>query len=932
MFGKTKGMNKLLLSMLLLGLAVSSLAQSNYGKSRTFRLSVNTKPGDYLPNVVIVKFKESSSAGAKTLSDKPTVLLNKVSVVSLTQKFPSGSTINSKDRSSVLRESVRIGLNRIYELKYSGNAGIETVINELLSDKSIEYAEPSYIHHLNYTPNDPLYAGAQSYLMQVKAPEAWDVYRNADGIIIGIVDSGSELTHEDLSANIAGGWDLVGADAGNFMEDNDPNVARAENDHGVHVSGLASAVSNNMKGVASIASNARLFIVKVAADNQPEDIYRGYDGIKYAADHGASVINCSWGSQDRSFYGEDIVNYAIARGCLIVAAAGNNGSSVPDYPAGYRGVIAVANVLGNDRKSSSSNYGGYVSIAAPGNNIYNTTFRNSYGYKSGTSMASPIVSSAAALVKSYYPQLSMQQVGELLRVTADNIYSINPEYDGKLGKGRLNVYRALTESAPSVRQQNITFEDDNNGRLTAGSVAEIYLDLKNFLMPVEGLKVTLKSSDSRVTVTDAIQNVGSIATLESKTRVGPFRVYISPDMPDNARVEFRIEYAGNNDTYQDFEMFTQTVALDYLNIVTDNLETTVTSNGRIGFSSQGQQGGLGFRYKGSQLLYEASLMIGNSASSVSNNARSSNGDADEHFVKRVSVKEAITDSTISGSSEFDDSGNPSRLKIDVRHKVTVNSKSPANKYIIAEYEVVNRSTSNLDGIYIGLFTDWDIDDPEFNATRYNAIDRLAYAYSANSTSAYAGVKLLTTSAQPAYYPLSLSTSPLGDGNFTTAEKYTTLSSGIRQPGAGSSGTDISFVSGYGPFTIAANGSVKVAFALGGGTDLSDLQQNLMAAQIHYDNESVPAGSSAVLYTYPNPVTPYYNNNITTVVNLPDNAVVSLDLFNLTGQRVKSLLSNTSLDKGIHRMYYNFSDLSSGIYLLRMRYNNSVKTHKISVVK
>gem|GEM_PF-2477983 len=483
-----------------------------------------------------------------------------------------------------------------------------------------------------------------------------------------------------------------------------------------------------------------------------------------------------------------------------------------------------------------------------------------------------------------------------------------------------------------MRQQNVTFEDDNNGRLTAGSVAEIYLDLKNFLMPVAGLKVTLKSSDSRVTVTDAIQNVGSLASLDSRTRIGPFRAYISPDMPDNSRVEFRIEYAGNNDTYQDFEMFTQTVALDYLNIVTENLETTVTSNGRIGFSSQGQMGGLGFRYKGSQLLYEASLMIGNSPSAVSNNARSSEGDADEHFIKRVSVKEAITDSTISGSSEFDDSGNPSRLKIDVRHKVTVNSKSPDDKYIIAEYEVVNRSTSNLDGIYIGLFTDWDIDDPEFNATRYSSIDRLAYAYNANSSSSYAGVKLLSSSAQPAYYPLSLSTSPLSDGNFTTAEKYMTLSSGIKQPGTGSSATDVSFVSGYGPFTIVANGSVKVAFALGGGIDLSDLQQNLREAQIHYDNKSLAAGSSAVLYTYPNPVTPYYNNNITTVVNLPENAVVSLDLFNLTGQRVKSLLNNTSLDRGAHTLYYNFSDLSSGIYLLRMRYNNSVKTHKISVVK
>lgn len=865
---------------------------------------------------------------------KPEIALKTVSVLSLNQKFSTASGTN-KDQGTVSNEADKIGLARVYELKYSGSAGIEEVINELLSNKNVEYAEPAYISHISYEPNDPQYASSQSYLAQVKAPEAWNLIRNSSGIIIGIVDSGSDLTHEDLQANIIGGWDLIGASSSNFVEDSDPNVVSSENDHGVHVSGLASAVSDNAKGIASIASDAKLFIVKVAADDDKEDIFNGFDGIKYAVDHGANIINCSWGSTARSFYGEDIINYAINKGCLIVAAGGNNAWSTPDYPAGYKGVIAVANVLENDRKSSSSNYGGYITISAPGNNIYSTTFHNTYGYKSGTSMASPIVSSAAALVKSYRPSLSMQQVGELLRVTADNIDDDNPAYIGKLGKGRLNVYRALTDAgSPSVRYQNVTLEDQNSGSLLAGTTADVYLDIKNFLMPASGLTISLKSSNSNVVVTNGSKSVASIATLEEKTRIGPFTVQINPGTPDNTSVEFQLDYAANNNTYQDYETFTVVVARDYLNIVTGNLSTTVTSNGRIGYSLAGQQGGLGFQYKGTQLLYEASLMIGNSSSSVSNNARTTDGNADEHFIKRVSVKEVTTDSTVSGNSEFDDDGNSNRLKVDVKHKLTAPVNSSADSYVIAEYEVVNRNTSDLKGVYIGLFNDWDIDAESSNATRYDAFNRIAYAYStANSTAPYAGVKLLTSSAAPAYYPMSLSEAPLSDDNFTTAEKYQTLSSGIKSSGAGgASGADISFVSGYGPFTIPANGSVKVAFAYGAGDDLNALKTTLENAQSSYDKMRQALASSAVLYSYPNPVTPYYNNNVAAVLNLPEDAVVSLDLFNIQGQKVKTLISQSSVDKGSHTLYYNFSDLSSGIYIMRLRYNNSVKTHKISVVR
>ncbi|MES2651588.1 MAG: S8 family serine peptidase [Bacteroidota bacterium] len=380
------------------------------------------------------------------------------------RKFPD---LQKKTNITLSKHEDEFGFNLIYEIKYVSKLGIEAVINELLKNDQIEYAEPSYVHRIDYNPNDPYYlGGAQSYLQQVKAPAAWDIIRNASNIIIGIVDTGSDLDHPDLAANIYlnvadpingldddndgyvdnyRGWDMTGTSyVYGSKGDNDPNVKSVDNDHGVHVSGIASAVSNNNTGVASIANNAKLLIVKCGADNEYKSlIYNGYEGILYAVNHGAKVINCSWGGNNYSNFGQSVINYAISKDCLIIASAGNDNDPYKHYPSSYSGVICVANVDQNDRKNSSSNYGADVSISAPGSSIYNTIFNNGYGYKTGTSMASPLVASAAALVKSYYPSYTMKQIGELLIATADNIDNKNPYYVGELGSGRLNVFKAL---------------------------------------------------------------------------------------------------------------------------------------------------------------------------------------------------------------------------------------------------------------------------------------------------------------------------------------------------------------------------------------------------------------------------------------------------------------------------------------------------------
>ncbi|WP_207535524.1 S8 family serine peptidase [Desertivirga arenae] len=942
-------MKILLLAFYILLFATQAIGQ---GKS-TNHTSAKTS-SRYLPNRVIVKLK-TSVENIKTLSQDNDLGLKLGVVSKIEQKFPAGKL---KLNAAVLKKQEEFGLNRIYELVLPGNRDIWDVITDLRKNENVEYAEPVFINRANYSPNDT-YISLQSYLNQIKAPLAWDLIRNdrREKVVIAIVDSGSDTEHDDLAANIYlnnsdpvngkdddgdgyidnyKGWDFVGASGNNITEDNNPNIISSNSDHGLHVSGIASAVTDNAKGVASVASNcAKLMILKTAADDNGTDILRGYEAVKYAADHGAQIINCSWGSESTSFYGQDIINYAISKGCLIVAAAGNEGSNVPQYPAAFSGVLAVANVQSNDVKNSSSNYGSYISLAAPGTDIISTVFNKNYNTKTGTSMASPVVASAAALVKAYFPNLSMQQVGEQIRVTTDNIDQTNPVFAGQLGKGRLNVYRALTESQPSIKKQAIRYMDNASGTFAAGDTITLYVDIKNFLNPVSNLTITLKSSEDNIIVTNAEATIPNLGTLGVASNIGPFKFFIKPETPENYTAQLRLEYSTPNKSYIDFEGFTVQVNRDYLNLQTSTIATTVTSNGKLGFlQAGGEEGTNGFQYKGEQLLYEAGLMIGSSSKTISNNVRTTESSTDDDFVRQVKVSgEQIAD-TINASAAFNDNGNPDRLNVYVKQKSYIISNNTTDNFLIIEYEVFNQNNITRNNVYIGMFNDWDVNGGATNATQFDTDNKIAYVYDKGSSSSpYAAVKLLSN-ANPAYYPLSnrLSGNLLVNDNFTDEEKFLSLSSGIAatELGTTGSGTDVSFVTGYGPFTIPANSSIKVAFAYIGADNLDQVYQTANVALSSYNlisRQDNPEIQDISLYTYydSGDHLPYVS------VSLPERSDIQLDLYNMLGQKVNSVTSGSFAKGKYNFQVLNTESLASGPYFYKLRTNGRTKTLKTIII-
>lgn len=933
-------MKRLLLLIFCFSVLAVRAQENSRNVSRIFNFPKEISQADYLPNTVIIKFRVGSTIKqireATSTLNSNTLAINSANLNEVKQVF-KGSLMSANRQVTPADFSDTVGLDRIYEFKFSGHISIEKVINEILQSPLVEYAEPSFIYHTSYLPNDPFFTSSQNYLRQIKADLAWDVIRNSSGIIIAIVDSGTDLDHEDLRPNILlPGKDLVGASFTTMIEDDDPDVKSDSTDHGVRVSGLASAVSDNGIGISSVAFNAKLLIVKAGADNNATAIYRGYEGIKYAADNGANIINCSWGGPAGGSYGQDIINYALAKGCLVVAAAGNDGSRVPDYPAFYSGVLAVGSVDNSDRKSTFSNYGSYVTLSAPGE-TFSTGNRNNYTVARGTSFSVPLVSGTAALVKSRFPNFNMNQVREQIRITTDNIDPLNVNFAGLLGKGRLNVFRAVTETPPSIRQQKITLVDKGRGSIPAGDTLRIFFDLKNFLSPASGITVKLSSDNPDVQVFDDQIALGTMGTLQTQTMVGAFRVYIKPSISDNEEVSFKITYtvAGG---YSDTESFTIRVALDYLNITVNKIATTISSNGRVGFSGPEGSKGLGFTYMNEQLLFEAALMIGNSPIKVSNNARNDRGGSDEHFVKKVRVGRVDSEASFKGQSEFDDSANPNRLNLSVKHTQTAFASAPDDKYSIAEYEIINTGTLILNGVYAGLLTDWDADVSGRDVTRFDLSNRLGMVYPKAGIGLYAGVKLLNSAYSSAYYPLSdqiVGNPAQSAGGLSIAEKYETLSSGVKVISLGEStanGTDVMFVSGYGPLTIPVNGSVKLGFAFIAGDNQTDLQASAQAAQKKYDEviqpaKLMPVNGFVLGQNYPNPA-----NNLTTInFSISESGNTSIILYNMAGQQMQELI-NSDLPKGSYSINMSSSNLEAGIYVYRMKFKGKEKSLKLIVAK
>ncbi len=285
-------------------------------------------------------------------------------------------------------------------------------------------------------PNDPYFPQMWN-LAKIEAPAAWDISQGDPNVLIAVIDTGVTPTHPDLQGKVVAGYDFAN-------NDDDP---ADEHGHGTHVAGTAAAVTNNAIGIAGVGYNVRIMPVKALDANGSGSHSWIANAIIWATDNGASVINMSLGGPYTSSTLRQAVDYAWERGVVLVASAGNEATSNPLYPAAYENVIGVSATTQNDQRAAFSNYGSYISIAAPGVAIWSTVRSDSYQAWSGTSMAAPHVAGVAALLKSLHPDWDNVRIRQVIESSADDLGSSG--WDSVYGHGRLNAYQALASTPPA---------------------------------------------------------------------------------------------------------------------------------------------------------------------------------------------------------------------------------------------------------------------------------------------------------------------------------------------------------------------------------------------------------------------------------------------------------------------------------------------------
>ena len=441
----------------------------------------NPKGSDYIQGRINLKVKPEFRTYFSEL--KNTIPgFESLEITGLRRKFPQRKPLAKQYNDSGRKLP---DLSLIYELDYNAEQDVFKTSEQLMSSGYFDYAEPHYVSYQLYTPNDvqlSVYNPCHFNTMQLY--NAWDVSKGDSNVVIGYTETSFDINHPDLSGNIKHNYaDTIGGgdNDGDLYPDNFSGWDMVDNDnaffinneiHGTTVTAVGSATGDNSVGFIGSGFKCKFLPVKVA--NSSQVITKGYEGITYCVDHGAKIVNCSWGNTTFNQLAQDVTDDAIiANDAVIVASAGNIPYDTAYYPASYRFVLSVSGVDNLDRFDPPSNppfsWNDSVDVTAPGFDVYTTaTYNGSTLYsppQGGTSIAAPLVSGLAGLIRSYYPSLNALQVVELIKCTADNIDGIpeNVPYTGKTGTGRVNAYAALTSTI--CGPVGMVEEDAQNGMM-----------------------------------------------------------------------------------------------------------------------------------------------------------------------------------------------------------------------------------------------------------------------------------------------------------------------------------------------------------------------------------------------------------------------------------------------------------------------------------
>lgn len=875
---------------------------------------LSAQKSNYIPNTIIVKYSTEKSATDRKKNFETTCQL----------KVKSDNQMFKKMR----KDKFSAQINNIYKIEYEGDKNPIVVAEKLMKSENIEYAQPYWVPEILDMPNDPKLS-SQYHFNITQALEAQEITQGDTNIVIGIVDTGVDIYHEDLVDNIKYNY----ADPINGIDDdndgyvdnfrgwdlacNDDNPISTTNHHGTHVAGIAAACTNNGIGVAGIGYKTKFLPIKVSDDDEGSMI-ACYEGIVYAADHGCQIINCSWGSPSKNPIYDDVIKYAQSRGCLIIAAAGNTGTDVKYYPASSDGVFSVGATNAADERWTKSTYNNRIDISAPGENVFTTHYNNTYQTGSGTSLAAPVVSGAAALAWSIHPDYTATQIAELLRVTTDNIDTIaaNTKYSGKIGSGRLNILKALTDStSPSIRITDYEFKTDDN-KFTSGTEITLKFNIINYLNAAKNVIMSIEVDNDCATIkngTWAIDSIGCNEKLESPT----ISIALSNSLKANQIIPFYVNF--NTDGYSALQVLELTVNPTYIDVEWGEMKTTIADNGKIGIYDYDAQLGNGFLYEGTKnLMSDGALIIALDSLTIASAFQT-----DNQFI--ATQKPILTKN--GNVQEITSTLKPTNINgIEIEQKFIFDTENLPTA-MICNYLIHSTRAAEYDNSCVGLYFDWDIVNSLTNAINYDNTLKMAYIYNIGEINRYAGVSLLSIgNAVPYAFELSEnggSTNIVDE--FSDEQKWLVMNN--TRPQSYSANIDLAMILSCNKLTLHNDDTINIRFAIMAAENLYELKQvATKAAEIYGEKtqeidttentDIIENQNNNRLILYPNPI----SKNLLIESN---SEIEEINIYNAIGK----LMLSKNFDSAKNCML-NTSSLESGIYIIEIINNEGEKTRKL----
>jgi subtilisin family serine protease len=446
----------------------------------------------------------------------------------------------------------------VYRVNLPAVTTVDQALAMFRARPGVEFAQPDYRVQVTATPDDPSF-GSQWGLNAINAPAAWNTGTGTGRTIVAVIDSGIAYNHPDLRANI---WHNPGEIAGNGIDDDHDGYVddvvgynfvsstgnpADDNGHGTHVAGIIGAVGDNGVGVSGVDWHVQIMALKFLDAGGSGYMSDAVRAINFAVAHGAKIVNASFAGGGYDPAMATALANARAKGVIVVAAAGNDGTdndANPVYPANYSGdnVVSVAAVDRNDRLASFSDYGAKtVDIAAPGVGIYSTLPNGKYGSYSGTSMATPFVTGALALVWGIHPAWTYKQVIAAVLNTADRL----PSLSGKVATGMLDVAKAVaygsvgttppTKDATGASVTSVTF--GGNAGISSARVSFSEAINTSTFTPS---KVTLTGPGGKAIAVTGVTPVAGTngtqfdVTFPTQTATGTYTLVVGPDVRDLA--------------------------------------------------------------------------------------------------------------------------------------------------------------------------------------------------------------------------------------------------------------------------------------------------------------------------------------------------------------------------------------------------------------